>query len=384
LNDALRILLAVGVSLDHLQNVAADLDANWDRLESHPPQRRPIPAVDLAPLLRTATDVVAHADHCTNSTDRLLAAINLIKSWHGRLAEAESGELGLVLELLHTVPRPDSRIGQKGNWSTDVANVRSSCKDLAQQAIDLRNSFVQPAIETVTAAIAEVLLQAARDRQRSGELEYHDLLIHARDLLIGKDKQGVHAALHNRYRCIMLDEFQDTDPIQAELATRIAADEVCGSDGWEQLNVPPGRLFTVGDPKQSIYRFRRADIATYLAAQQRFSDDADSRIASLQTNFRSTGKLLEWINGTFVELITANGAVQPEYRALTPDPQRPEWSDENGPAVSIIGRGGAQPRRNGKGLCRCDASAGSGRRCCRNQSRNGHGRTTSVAEANKA
>lgn len=348
LDDALRVLLAVGVSLDHLQNVAADLDANWDRLENHPPRRRHIPAVDLGPLLRQTSDVLAHADHCTDPADKLLTAFEHIKSWHGRLSEAASGELGLVLELLNDVPKKGFSYGRNANWSGNISNVQQSCKDLADQAVVLRNSFVQPAVETVTAAMAEVLLQAARERQRSGELEYHDLLVHARDLLIGKDKQGVHAALHDRYRCIMLDEFQDTDPIQAELATRIAASDVCGPDGWEHLSVPPGRLFTVGDPKQSIYRFRRADIATYLAAEQRFSDDADSRIASLQTNFRSTEKLLEWINGTFGELITANGTVQPEYQALVPDPRRPEWSDEHGPAVSIIGRGGAQPDEAGK------------------------------------
>ncbi|MDQ4046562.1 MAG: UvrD-helicase domain-containing protein, partial [Actinomycetota bacterium] len=347
-DDALRILLAVGVTLDHLENVAADLDANWDRLESHPPRKRRIPAVDLGPLLRQTSEVLAHAGHCTDPADKLLTAFEHIKSWHGRLAEAETGELGLVLELLHSVPQSGFSGGQKGNWSVNIADVRSSCKDLAAQATALRNSFVQPAVETVTAAMADVLVEAARERQRSGELEYHDLLIHARDLLVGGNKAGVHAALHNRYRCIMLDEFQDTDPIQAELATRIAADEVCGPDGWEQLSVPPGRLFTVGDPKQSIYRFRRADIATYLAAQQRFSDDPNSRIASLQTNFRSTGALLEWINGTFGQLITPSGSIQPEYRALTPDPRRPEWNGEHGPAVSVIGRTGAQPGESGK------------------------------------
>jgi ATP-dependent helicase/nuclease subunit A len=348
LDDALRIILAVGVSLDHLQNVAADLDANWDRLESHPPRKRHIPAVDLGPILRQTAEVLAHADHCTDPADKLFTAFELIRSWHGRLAEAETGELGLVLELLHSVPQKGFGGGQKGNWSINVADVRTSCKDLADQAIALRNSFVEPAVETVTAAMAEVLVQAARERQHSGELEYHDLLIHARDLLVGEDKQAVHAALHNRYRCVMLDEFQDTDPIQAELATRISADDVCGPDGWEQLSVPAGRLFTVGDPKQSIYRFRRADIATYLAAQERFSNDQSSAIASLQTNFRSTGRLLDWINATFGQLIKPSGTIQPEYHALTPDPQRPDWSEENGPAVSVIGRAGAQPGESGK------------------------------------
>ncbi|MBP1137336.1 ATP-dependent helicase/nuclease subunit A [Arthrobacter sp. PvP023] len=348
IDDALRILLAVGVSLDHLQNVAADLDANWDRLESHPPRKRRIPAVDLGPLLRQTSEVLAHADHCTDPADKLFTAFEQIQSWHGRLAEAETGELGLVLELLHSVPQKGLSGGQKGNWSINVADVRSSCKDLAEQAKALRNSFVQPAVETVTAAMAEVLVEAARERQHSGELEYHDLLIHARDLLVGDDKRAVHAALHNRYRCIMLDEFQDTDPVQAELATRITAEDVCGPDGWEHLSIPPGRLFTVGDPKQSIYRFRRADIATYLGAQRRFADDQNSNIASLKTNFRSTGSLLDWINATFGELITARGTIQPQYRALTPDPQRPEWDLEHGPAVAVIGRAGAQPGESGK------------------------------------
>jgi ATP-dependent helicase/nuclease subunit A len=348
IDDALRILLAVGVSLDHLQNVAADLDANWDRLESHPPQKRHIPAVNLGALLRQTSEVLAHADHCTDPADKLLTAFEHIKIWHGRLTEAETGELGLVLELLHSVPQKGFSLGKQANWPNNLSSVQESCKDLARQAIALRNSFVQPAVETVTAAMAEVLVQAARERQHSGELEYHDLLIHARDLLVGEDKRAVHESLHNRYRCIMLDEFQDTDPIQAELATRITADGLCGPEGWEQLSIPPGRLFTVGDPKQSIYRFRRADIATYLAAQQRFSDDHNSNIASLQTNFRSTGSVLEWINATFGQLITPSGTLQPEYRSLMPDPQRPEWSNEHGPAVSVIGRAGAQPGESGK------------------------------------
>jgi ATP-dependent helicase/nuclease subunit A len=335
--------------LDHLQNVAADLDANWDRLESHPPRKRHIPAVNLGPILRQTAEVLAHADHCTDPADKLFTAFEHIRSWHGRLAEAETGELGLVLELLHSVPQKGFGGGQKGNWSVNVADVRTSCKDLADQAIALRNSFVEPAVETVTAAMAEVLVQAARERQHSGELEYHDLLIHARDLLVGEDKQAVHTVLHNRYRCIMLDEFQDTDPIQAELATRISADDVCGPDGWEQLRIPPGRLFTVGDPKQSIYRFRRADIATYLAAQERFSDDQSSAIASLQTNFRSTGTLLDWINATFGQLIMPSGTIQPEYHPLTPDPQRPDWNERTRPGCLRHWPGWCPAWRIGKG-----------------------------------
>ncbi|GAA1347716.1 UvrD-helicase domain-containing protein [Arthrobacter roseus] len=347
LDGALRILLAVGVNLDQLQKVAKVLDGNWDRLETHPPQRRHIPAVHLGPLLRRTGDVLAHAEHCTDPADNLLAAIENIRSWHGQLSSVDVAEMSAVLDILSNFP---TRLGggRKENWSGRKDEVAASCKALSAVAKDLRNSFVAPAVETVTAAMSEVLRTAARERQRSGELEYNDLLIHARDLLVGTDKRQVHASIHQRYQCIMLDEFQDTDPVQAEIATRIAATDICGPDGWEQLAIPAGRLFTVGDPKQSIYRFRRADIATYLAAQQRFAGDPASAVTSLNTNFRSTGKLLDWVNATFGQLIQLSGTLQPAYQALHADPQRPEWLEEHGPAVSVIGREGATPDENGK------------------------------------
>ena len=61
---------------------------------------------------------------------------------------------------------------------------------------------------------------------------------------------------------MLIDEFQDTDPVQAELALLLTSDEPPGAD-WRTLRPAPGRLTVVGDPKQSIYRFRRADIAVY-------------------------------------------------------------------------------------------------------------------------
>ncbi|WP_104116846.1 exodeoxyribonuclease V subunit beta [Arthrobacter sp. B1805] len=349
LDEALRILLAVGGSLNHLETVASALDANWDRLESHPPQRRPIPTVNLGPLLQQTAEVLEHTKHCSDADDFLLVAIEKIRSWHGRLENASIGELALVLEILDDIPSTPKQ-GKKGNWAIDIAEVRNACAELGQAAAALRESLVSPAVDTVAAAMAELLVNAARERQRTGELEYNDLLIHARDLLVGTDARtiAVHRTLHVRYKCIMLDEFQDTDPVQAEIATRITAEHVCGMDRWEELTIPAGRLFTVGDPKQSIYRFRRADIATYLSTERRFRNNDHSRIASLRTNFRSTAPLLDWINTVFGQLIQQNGNLQPSYQPLTPDPERPFWNESYGPAVSTIGRDEATPDESGK------------------------------------
>ncbi|EMY35413.1 ATP-dependent exoDNAse [Arthrobacter crystallopoietes BAB-32] len=346
---ALRVLLAGGLSLDGLRNVAKQLDANWDRLEDNPPQRRHVPQLDVTGILRQAGEIVMAKSSCSDPNDGLFIRLAGLEDWHRRLAHATELDVQqLQLAVLDDLPSTKvSRTGNKGNWP-DVGSLRASIIELGEAVTETRERLISPAAETVAAAIAEALLVAARERQRTGELEYSDLLVHARDLLIGEDKREVQAALHDRYRVIMLDEFQDTDPIQAEIAVRIAASEVCGRQGWESLTVPPGRLFMVGDPKQSIYRFRRADIATYLQSLGRAKSDPGSKISELKTNFRSTGKLLDWVNATFSKLIEANGTLQPDYSSLVPDPARPEWQDGHGPAVAVVGRDGAVPGADGK------------------------------------
>ena len=149
--------------------------------------------------------------------------------------------------------------------------------------------------------------------------------------------------LHDRYERILLDEFQDTDPIQIELAVRIAAAspdaEDAGSALWHELDIAPGHLFVVGDPKQSIYRFRRADISLFLHARQVLGLDRGA-LVELDANFRSTGEIIGWVNDSFGALMgsgegaTPEIASQPAYAALRA--VRP--SAKTGPAVSVIGR----------------------------------------------
>ncbi len=116
-------------------------------------------------------------------------------------------------------------------------------------------------------AIAQFTLDEARERQRAGRLEFHDLLVLAREVLRDPEHGWqVRSYLRERYTHLLLDEFQDTDPIQCDLAALLAsADPDAATRPWDEITVDPGRLFVVGDPKQSIYRFRRADIAAFLA-----------------------------------------------------------------------------------------------------------------------
>ena len=102
-----------------------------------------------------------------------------------------------------------------------------------------------------------------RNESRTVGSSFMTYSVLARQVL--RDKSEVRQALHDRYRHVLLDEFQDTDPIQVELASLIAATPTDEPPGrWQDHVVEGGRLFFVGDPKQSIYRFRRADIKLFL------------------------------------------------------------------------------------------------------------------------
>ena len=175
------------------------------------------------------------------------------------------------------------------------------------------------------------VLNAARDharadRHRRNTLNYADLLQLAAKVL--RENTLVRRALQKKYRWLFVDEFQDTDPVQAEIIVRLAADEgslATGSrtssratevDDWTKVKLRPGALFVVGDPKQSIYRFRRADIDIYARVKQLIKDSGGT-VVPLTANFRSKPEICTWANDVFEALFPAREEPHaPKFEAL--------------------------------------------------------------------
>ncbi len=134
----------------------------------------------------------------------------------------------------------------------------------------------------------------ARQRKERGEIDFQDLLVLSADLLRNDD--NARRDLGSRYSRILVDEFQDTDPLQAEILMLLASDPSQGND-WRRVVPRPGALFVVGDPKQSIYRFRRADIALYDFVKRRFREIGD--VLTLEANFRSLKAIERLVEGVF-------------------------------------------------------------------------------------
>ena len=144
-------------------------------------------------------------------------------------------------------------------------------------------------------------------------LDFDDLLHHARDLI--KNNGAVRKALADRYSHILVDEFQDTDPVQAEIIWRLAG-EGDPSSPWHEHAIRPGALFLVGDPKQAIYRFRGADVQTYLVAKRALSERDPASVLEISANFRAREPILEYVNKHFEGMLNeAQG--QPGFAALT-------------------------------------------------------------------
>jgi ATP-dependent helicase/nuclease subunit A len=152
-------------------------------------------------------------------------------------------------------------------------------------------------------------------RKKSSLMNFHDLLLGAAELL--RNNPEVRGYFQERFTHILVDEFQDTDPIQAEVILYLTGEEL-EEKSWRKLKVKPGALFIVGDPKQSIYRFRRADIDTYNEVKK-IIEDSGGTLIPLTTNFRSLAAVCEWINPIFKEKFPVEGTQhQPSFERLEP------------------------------------------------------------------
>ena len=152
----------------------------------------------------------------------------------------------------------------------------------------------------------------AGELKKKGQLSFYDTLLYLRDMLREDAAAGGRLTQHIRARhsCFLIDEFQDTDPMQAEVFFRLASEEP--TEDWRDARPVPGSLFIVGDPKQSIYRFRGADVNAYLAVKKLFASQI-GEVLYLQQNFRSSGTLRMWFNETFSSLLPEETACQSKF-----------------------------------------------------------------------
>ena len=193
-------------------------------------------------------------------------------------------------------------------------------RKLEAAAVHLRHVRNEETVYQVTEALRPFAEQVRKSLLETGRIPYEGLLSLARDLLRGNP--GVREAVKRRFDGIMVDEAQDVDPMQLEIILYLAEREGQCAGKWEDVRLHPGKLFLVGDPKQSIYGFRNADLTAFNEVMKRAkADGADSVV--LTTSMRSDGKVIDFINETGKNIIPGGGEEsRVEYSPLKVNPQR--------------------------------------------------------------
>ena len=243
---------------------------------------------------------------CTNEEDKAFVWMARVRGYLALVERADDAEVERL--VLFESPKPPLGVGAKGNWSPDTNcdRVKAIYRDLKEGRTDaLRDALRTEALCNMLTHVERFVLEYADQRRQEGNADFEDLLIRSRDLV--RDNLVVREHFRRRSTHILVDEFQDTDPIQAELIAWISAPP--GADGdWRKVVPEPGSLFVVGDPKQSIYRFRGADIAAYDAVKR---GPLAGRLERLEQNFRSTKSVLGWVNELFDRVFVEQPGIQP-------------------------------------------------------------------------
>ena len=237
----------------------------------------------LRELDETVTDLIARHPQRRNIELALAAARGVIQS----LRAPGAGDVSVDAEELELLRKKPARV--KG-WTPDDFE-RAAALLKAASALALVD---HGEIDRLCALLTPFARQCRADFTRKGLVTFDGLLVRARDLL--RDHPRIRAELKDRYKAILVDEFQDTDPLQYEILLWLCEERSRRAATWRDIRLAPDKLFVVGDPKQSIYGFRGADIEAYLKVIQEVIEAQGGIRYPLTANFRSDGRILDVVN----------------------------------------------------------------------------------------
>lgn len=336
----LETLIGEGVRMSALGDVSRWMDEHWGDLG--PTLQEPRwTAGDDAKLVREEFEFLRALDAAAAAIpagDKLRVVLDEYLEEIQPYANGEASEVERV--LWQPKLRSPGRSGDKNAWAKmDVSQSfadglenrgievdHDNPKNTAAAALkNVRTRFINrgkpgliEAITHITPLLAALVLDAKDARLKRGTLEYHDMIFLAKQLLTAPENDRIREELHNTYRVIFVDEFQDTDPVQYEIVRVIAA-------GRLHASPVPGSLFMVGDPKQSIYRFRNADIDNYNAVKDSYRQDGSNEgvLVNLTQNFRSSERVVGAVNALFAKVFpdvapTPGAPTQASYEDMLP------------------------------------------------------------------
>ena len=306
IEEALMVIASFG-AMSFLPDLVKAIDNDWLRIASTPIDRPMSIAVARATVMRMLDDVATDERY-------LSASARMRAKFDSAVADAK-----MALEFVPSIPALANAAAALGDrhpstpvWEPFRAAIRFAC--------------FEPAVSQLLSALAPIVIDTAAARIARGELSFDDLLVLTRRLL--QTRPDVRVQVRERHRYLFVDEFQDTDQVQFDVIS-----ELTSPDGA----APPSSLFAVGDPKQSIYGFRNADVELFSSLLA-----ADATSQELRINRRTRADVCSWINAVlahrFAEVDDDADSAHVAYAPL--EPQRRSNAPGDGPGVVVLGMPG--------------------------------------------
>ena len=314
------VALAVVKCGDGAVSLLRDLAQIRRRWRGTVTQESPIPSTPVQELLRAIDQYVTYYGACAISEPEkmglcaaefgqlrshysagLASGDPLMKVWKfsepPRVSTMYAGKIAFKeLKALTKFRTAGKKLGRsQADCDAVYGELEARCARVGKELTRVVEGCAENILARLITSVHDFDKEYANYKRSAALIDFDDMLYLARDLL--RDNASVREAFKSHYTHVLVDEFQDTDPIQCEILFYLCGEQ-CEEASWIDQPLRPGALFLVGDPKQSIYRFRRADISTYQRVRERVRE-CGGRVVPITANFRSRSQVLEFVNSRF-------------------------------------------------------------------------------------
>ncbi len=328
-HPTLEKALRSGMSLESLKTLAQTLRNNWTKIRNLDCDPPPTDEEHRAKIRDYLEQANVYWGKVKKPEDKLAVCLQSALNWLENPEDADS-----------SLSKPRNA-GVAANWQEGkdtVAAVQQFLKEIVEFRAAYENLPRQQLLHEVACWIRTefVANEWEKRKQAGGRIDFDDQLWLARELLL--KNTTVRREFQAQYRTLLVDEFQDTDPIQWDIVLLLSSADVAEQD-LARLRPEPGRLFIVGDPKQSIYRFRNADIETYLEiVKPERRKYLGLGLLELTTNFRSVPSILRFVDAAFTPAMKS-GPDESRYQSdyLPFGGQGHRTGEPHAPSVYLLG-----------------------------------------------
>lgn len=313
-NRALWMAVLEHIEIESVKKLAREMCR--ETVPVHLREQQRLKSVAGDELLRWLEEELEKVDGLLSRHTKRVKLVQLLLEAKEVFSGILSGLSGKDIPPFRLISGPPPSGPPPSGWTEEEAREARRSIKVARRLASADNTF----LDDLSGLLIPFIIRCRNHFIIGGNISFDGLLTFCRDLL--KTRPVVREELKRRFKAILVDEFQDTDPLQYEIILYLSEIEGRHEADWRNIQINKGKIFIVGDPKQSIYAFRRADIEAYSRVVDMIISGQNGLSVNLSTSFRSHNRIIDLVNELFGRLIQRREMLQPDYVRLDRYPGR--------------------------------------------------------------